>query len=87
MKNDNKTTMQMDSHQDNSNFITILFGAFLALCNHVFGWMNTLLDIQISGFIMTLFQAVLTGAFGAISAFYTNKFLKKYDKKKNEKRS
>jgi len=84
MKNDNKT-IKMSGHQDNSSYATILFGAFLALCNHVFGWMNAILDIHISNFIMTLFQAVLTGAFGAISAFYTNKFLKRYDKRKEKK--
>lgn len=81
MKNDK----QIMSHQDNSNYITILFGGFLALFNHVFGWLNTLLDIHVSGFFVSIFQAILTGAFGALSAYYTNKFLKSRDKKKEKK--
>lgn len=79
MKNDKQI---MPAHQDNSNFITILFGGFLALCNHIFGWMNTILDIQFSSFFVSILQAIITGAFGAFSAFYTNKFLKSREKKK-----
>ncbi len=81
MKNDK----QMPTHHDNSNFVTILFGGFLAMCNHIFGWMNSILDIHFSGFFVSIFQAIITGAFGAFSAFYTNKFLKNRDNKKQKK--
>lgn len=82
MPNDIQTNMQ---NHDSSNIFTILFGAFLAICNHVFGWMNAILDIHVAGFLVTTLQAMVTGSLGAFSAYYTNKFLKRRDKKKQDK--
>lgn len=81
MKND-RQTISMPTQHDSNNIYTILFGGFLALCNHLFGWMNTLLDIHVSSFLVTCLQAIITGSFGAAGAYFTNKLLKRFDKKK-----
>lgn len=81
MDNNNQVFKMEDS---NMNFLTILFGGFLALLNHFFGWMNALLDIEISSMLMNYFQAIVTGSLGALSAHFMNKVIKHFEKKKKK---
>ena len=68
----------MQNHH-NQNLGTIIIGFTFALCNQMFGWMNTLLDVH-STIWMQWLQALITGGLGALSAYLVNKGIKAFEK-------
>jgi hypothetical protein len=81
MKTLNQYLMEANGH---SNGFGVVIGFFLAVGNHVFGWMN---NIQITAHWDSWFQAAVTGFLGATFAFFANKFWKFVENKFKRKTS
>ena len=61
---------------------SMVIGFILAIGNHVFGWFNTFLTINLNNTV----QALITGFVGALGAFLGNRLLKYIEKKIKQKK-
>jgi hypothetical protein len=83
--NKNKT---MSTH-NSETLGSIVIGFFLAVGNHIFGWLNHFfIFLSAGGILGDSIQAIITGMLGATAAYFTNKFWKflekRYKKPKNQ---
>ena len=70
-------------NQSGTGGFSLLVGFFMAISNHLFGWLNS---IEPTNHIPSMFQALLMGIFGAIGTYIGNqgiKYLKNRFKKEH----
>jgi ribose/xylose/arabinose/galactoside ABC-type transport system permease subunit len=66
-------------HHNSTGGVSLLLGFVLAMFNHIFGWINSI--VPTSGQMNPFVQALVMGFVGATISFFTTKFWKSIEKK------